>query len=145
MYIGRTYFDCDLKGYCKSKNIKNVVFKGEFKNEDKPKLYEEIDLINSVYGNNSLEVTTALPNKLYDTLLFKKPIIATNNTYLGELVNNNFLGLTLALDEQIETQISEYISNFNKIIFLYNCLRCLDKVLIEKSKLEKYIFNFLRM
>lgn len=145
MYIGRTYFDCDLKGYCKSKNIKNVVFKGEFRNEDKPNLYEEIDLINAVYGNNSLEVTTALPNKLYDTLLFKKPIIATNNTYLGELVNNNFLGLTLALDEQIEKRITEYISNFNKIIFLYNCLRCLDKVLIEKLKIEKYILNFLRM
>ena len=49
------------------------MFKGEFKNEDKPEIYREIDFINAIYGNKSLEVTTALPNRLYDGILFKKP------------------------------------------------------------------------
>ena len=78
--------DCDLEGYCKRNNIKNVVFKGEFKNEDKPEIYREIDFINAIYGNKSLEVTTALPNRLYDGILFKKPIIASKGTYLGEVI-----------------------------------------------------------
>ena len=96
-YIGRPNVDCDLEEYCKGKNIRNVIFKGAFKNEDKPEIYKEIDLINALYGNNSLEVTTALPNRLYDGILFKKPIIATNGTYLGKCVETFNLGMVVDL------------------------------------------------
>lgn len=138
MYIGRTYFDCDLKGYCKSKNITNVVFKGEFKNEDKPKLYKEIDLINAVYGNNSLEVTTALPNRLYEGLLLKRPVIATNGTFLGDIIKANKIGLCLNLnDRNIDLKIEEYITTLDFDEFNLNC----EKMLSEIKKEQKYFCN----
>lgn len=135
VYIGKANVDCDLEGYCKSKNITNVVFKGEFKNEDKPKLYKEIDLINAVYGNNSLEVTTLLPNRLYEGLLLKKPVLATVGTFLGDIVKANKIGICLNLDDgNIGLKIEKYISTLDFYEFNLNC----EKMLNEIKKEQKY-------
>jgi len=133
VYIGIPNIDCDLEGYCKGKNINNVYFKGKFKNEEKAKLYEEIDLINAVYGNNSLEVTTLLPNRLYEGLLLKKPVLATADTFLGDIVKANKVGLCLNLDDRnIDLKIEEYISTLDFDEFNLNCKRMLNE--IKKSK-----------
>ncbi len=138
LYIGKPNADCDLEGYCKSKNVTNAYFKGEFKNEDKPKLYKDIDLINALYGNDSLEVTTALPNRLYDGILFKKPVIATKGTYLGEIVKANKVGLCLNLDDRnIDLKIEEYISSLDFDEFNLNCKRMLNKINIEQKHFLK--------
>lgn len=138
LYIGKHNADCDLVGYCKSKNVTNVYFKGEFKNEDKPKLYKDIDLINALYGNDSLEVTTALPNRLYDGILFKKPVIATKGTYLGDVVKANKIGQGLNLDDgNIDLKIEEYISNLDLYEFNINCKKMLDEI----KKEQKYFCN----
>lgn len=135
VYIGKPNVDCDLEGYCKNKNITNVVFKGEFKNEDKPKLYEKIDLINAVYGNSSLEVTTLLPNRLYEGLLLKKPVLATVGTFLGDIVKANKIGICLNLDDvNIVLKIEEYISTLDFDEFNLNC----EKMLNEIKKEQKY-------
>ena len=62
-------------------------FEGVYQNKEKPDIYKKIDLINAVYGNESLIVTTSLPNKLYDCIVFKRPIIVHSGTYLSEIVN----------------------------------------------------------
>ncbi|CAK7025360.1 hypothetical protein [uncultured Phascolarctobacterium sp.] len=134
IYIGRKNLDCDLEGYCKRNNIKNVVFKGEFKNEDKPEIYKEIDFINAIYGNESLEVTTALPNRLYDGILFKKPIIASEGTYLGEVVKKYGLGLTINL-ETVDINIFEnYLNYYEGRKFYENCQKYLE--IIKKDQIE---------
>lgn len=146
VYIGRPNIDCDLEGYCKSKNITNVVFKGEFKNDDKPKLYKEIDLINAVYGNNSLEVTTLLPNRLYEGLLLKKPVLATAGTFLGDIVKENKVGLCLNLDNKnIDKKIEEYISTLNFGEFNLNCKKMLDEIEKEQRYYCDKIREFLKL
>lgn len=135
LYIGKPNADCDLEGYCKSKNVTNVYFKGEFKNEDKPKLYKDIDLINALYGNDSLEVTTALPNRLYDGILFKKPVIATKGTYLGEIVNKFHLGIVIDIDSNFRKKsIDGYIKDFKKIEFNRSCEH-IFKIIEKEQKL----------
>lgn len=141
VYIGRPNVDCDLEGYCKSKNITNVVFKSEFKNEDKPKLYEKIDLINAVYGNSSLEVTTLLPNRLYEGLLLKKPVLVTVGTFLGDIVKANKIGICLNLDDvNIVLKIEKYISTLDFYEFNLNC----EKMLNEIKKEQKYFCDKIR-
>lgn len=138
VYIGIPNIDCDLEGYCKGKNITNVYFKGKFRNEEKAKLYEEIDLINAVYGNNSLEVTTLLPNRLYEGLLLKKLVLATADTFLGDIVKVNKVGVCLNLDDRnIDLKIEEYISTLDFDEFNLNCKRILNEI----KKEQKYFCN----
>ena len=142
-YIGKANLDCNLEEYCKQKNITNVIFKGQFDNKDKPKIYEKIDLINAVYGNNSLEVTTALPNRLYDGILFKKPIIATSGTYLGEVVEKYKVGIALNLNEDISKQIMLFLTNFEKKQFINSANKLLNIVNNEQNNYINKISSFL--
>ena len=144
-YVGPEVAGCDLKGYCSKNNIINVIFQGKFKNHEKAAIYKEIDIINSIYGDFSLEVTTAIPNRYYDALLFKKPIIASKGTYLGELVRENGIGLVVDLNQDsVEDKLVDYIHQFNTSKFLINCHRALNDIMIEQNNFYQYIKKFLQ-
>lgn len=137
LYVGKINEDCDLIGYCKDNNIKNVEFRGKYKNKDKIKFYTTIDLINSVYGNDSLEVSTLLPNRLYDAIILRKPIIVSKGTYLSEIVEKYNLGLSVSFDDNISKKIEKYIINFDQVKFNNACSKFLKKA----EKEQKYFIN----
>lgn len=131
---------CHIKEYCEKNNITNVIFTGRYNNSEKAKLYDDIDMINAVYGNNSLVVTTALPNKLYDCIIYKKPIIASKGTYLGELAENFNIGLAIDTEEDdISSVINEYVTSFNEDTFLEGCHKLLQLATQEHSNTIKKI------
>ncbi len=145
-FIGKQHHGNTLVKFCIKNDIKNVEFKPEFYNEQKPEIYKDIDIINSVYGDRSSEVKLALPNKLYDCLIYKKPIIVSSNTYLAEVVNEYNLGKSVDLEtDNIKDIIDEYIENFNNIEFSNSCEK-LKKIVIEEETetlkhIEKYIVS----
>lgn len=101
-------------------------------------------MINSLYGDFSLEVTTAIPNRLYDALIFKKPIIASKGTFLGEVVEKNRLGIAVELNIQsIKKEVNNYVQNFDKEEFIRNCNECLEKVIGEQNSFKYSIREFL--
>lgn len=116
-YIGREYPGINLKKYIEDNVISNVTFKGKFENKDKPQIYQDIDIINAYYGTGTLEVDTALPNKLYDCLIFKKPMIATKGTYLSTIVEKYKLGIAISKDDDLKTKLDNFIKNFNAVEF----------------------------
>lgn len=135
LFIGSIVNGCNLKSICEDKKIRNVFFDGKFNNIDKPKIYKNIDMINSIYGNFSMEVTTAVPNRYYDALLFKKPIITSKGTYLSELVENRGLGISIDVEnDDIEEKISHYILHFDANKFVEACNTELNRVDFEQKE-----------
>ena len=143
-YVGSKVSDCDIEGYCKKNNISNVEIKGAYKNEVKPKIYESIDVINSIYGTSSFEVTTAVPNRFYDALIFKKPIIASKGTFLGELVEECKVGIAIDVyEEGVNELLSEYINNIDVSALNANMKKTLELVLDEQYAYVMKIEEFL--
>lgn len=143
VYMGNPNLDCDLESYCKKHNIFNVLFCGAFKNSDKPQIYRNIDIINAVYGNYNLLVSTPLPNRLYDGILFKKPIIAASGNYFSKVVDKNNLGISLDLNSKyIDKIIDEYISSFNKDDFTRSCQNLLLEINNEQNYFCQKIQDF---
>lgn len=101
-----------LKGFCEKERIANVVLKGEFENTGRFELYKEVDIINAIYGNDSIVVRSALPNKLYDSAIYKKPILVSSGTYLASIVRKFHLGVAIDINSDIAGQIDDYISHF---------------------------------
>lgn len=129
VYKGTIEKSCHIKEYCETANMKNVIFTGRYNNSEKQYLYNDIDMINAIYGNNSLVVTTALPNKLYDCIIYKKPMLASKGTYLGELVEKYHIGLAIDTEkDDISTNIHEYVNDFDEKLFLAGCQELLEKV-----------------
>ena len=142
-YIGKANNDCDLQGYCAQHEVTNVSFVGKYDNSQKPELYKNIDVINSIYGNDSLEVTTALPNRLYEACLFKKPIISSKGTYLGEVIERYGLGLVVDVDEDDVLEIvNTYIDNFNQEEFERGCENFLKIIAEDEAALREALKKF---
>ena len=141
-YWGKSTVDFDE--FMKSKKYSDVQFHGKFVNEEKTSIYKEIDMINAIYGSSGLEVTTAIPNRFYDSIIFKKPIITSKNTYLGTLVEKYDIGLAVDIfNEDIETSITNYIAKFDRTNFIQNCNTALENITEEQKYFSESIRKFL--
>lgn len=144
LYAGDVMPGCNLEELCRQRQIDNVWFLGKFNNRDKGEIYEKIDMINSLYGDFSLEVTTAVPNRYYDALLYKKPILASKGTFLGELVAKKHLGLAVdVFTDDVKSLIDCYIKDFDTKNFQRCCQEELATVLREQQTYEERIKSFL--
>lgn len=127
VYAGVYDKSASLQTHVKDRHIDNVVFYGAFNNDDKEELYENVDMINAIYGNESLIVSSALPNKLYDAILYKKPIIVSENTFLSKIVEEYNLGISVDINTNPVNRIREYIRDFNEDLFNLGAKRLLEK------------------
>jgi len=135
----------NIKSYCEQRGINSVEFIGKFSNDEKVKIYQDIDIINAVYGNDSLIVTTALPNKLYDAILYKKPIMVSKGTYLSEVVEEYHIGFSIDLDnDNVVDKLDKFVKDFDESEFYSNCRRLLELCLKEESIIIEKIRSFVR-
>jgi succinoglycan biosynthesis protein ExoL len=81
-----------------AENYDNIKYFGEYDFfKDISSIYASLDVIYMSYDTtkNDLNVNLALPNKLYEAMYFKVPIITTKGTYLGEIVRGYGIGQTI--------------------------------------------------
>lgn len=77
-----------------------VSFYGSYRNpEDLQRIYNSVDIVLINYDAKDSNVQIALPNKLYEAMFFRKPIICTNDTYLAEVVAEKGIGFSCDLNE----------------------------------------------
>jgi len=108
------------------KNNPNLVLHGIFENPtDLPFVYESLDLVLATYDADSINAQYAEPNKMYESIFFRVPIIVSKGTFLSEKVERLGIGYSVnALDnEEIDRlvrsiskeSIMEKIQNLSKI------------------------------
>lgn len=81
-----------LREYAESKGIHNGVFHDSFPVSDTAKYLENIDIMNNLYGNNTLDIRKAISIKLFHTLYSRIPILVNTDTYIGEVANSLGIG-----------------------------------------------------
>lgn len=95
---------------------------GPFKNpDDLRSIYSKVDINYVVYDSFNNNVKIALPNKLYESIAFCRPIICANDVALADVVNEKEIGVSCSLDG-IDSAINKICDNydfyFEKIIAL---------------------------
>lgn len=104
----------------------NLVLHGIFKNPaELPSVYETLDLVLATYDATSINAQYAEPNKMYESIFFRVPIIVSKGTFLSKKVERFGIGYSVdALDnEDIDKlilslskhSIQEKIENLEKI------------------------------
>lgn len=96
-------------------NNDNIVYHGRFNNPtDLPSIYSQIDLSLATYSPYYDNVKYAEPNKLYEAIYFRCPIIVSEGVYLGQKVNELNVGYTVdALDEMAICSFVDSLNNQN--------------------------------
>lgn len=144
LYAGTYPTKYNIRNYCEDNGIKNVVFYGKYDEAEKGTIYKKVNLINAVYGNDSLIVTTALPNKLYDAAFYKIPIMVCSGTYLAEIVKKYCLGFDIEPQkDNIKQKIEEYMCSFDAKKFILGCERLIKDSNRELAEVERAIVKFL--
>lgn len=142
-YVGKSHLGCDLKTFCQKNGIQNTEFLPAFTNDEKPAIYQNIQLINCVYGNHNQVVRLLLPNRLYDCVLFKKPIIVSKGTYLEQVVTQYHLGLAVNVEtENVVQAVTAYLESFDRNTFEAGCHQFLEKVEEEITGYHNALFSF---
>lgn len=63
----------------------NIMFCGPFSQNEKGKIIAKASILYNAYGNGCELLECALSNKLYDALIFMKPILVSPETYMSEM------------------------------------------------------------
>ena len=91
----------------------NYFYHGPFKNpDDLPEIYHSIDLVLSTYDIEYENVRYAEPNKLYEAIYFRTPIIVSENTFLGDKVKSLEVGY--CVNPLIEDDVAELLESINQ-------------------------------
>ena len=90
----------ELKALCEK--YSNVHFHGKFRNpDDLPSIYEKIDIVLASYDATSINAQFAEPNKMYEAIFFRTPIVVSSNTFLAKKVSKLGIGYHInALDKK---------------------------------------------
>ena len=91
------------------KECGNIHLHGIFKNpQDMPSVYEQLDLVLATYDASSINAQYAEPNKMYESIFFRVPIIVSKGTFLSEKVN--LLGIGYAINGLDKEEIKAFLA-----------------------------------
>ncbi len=107
-------------------NFVNVYEHGPFKNpDDLEKVYSTFDIVACNYDAKGANERIAEPNKLYEAIFFNKPILVSENTFLGKKVRR--MGVGYVAETSSDEMIKVFLDSLTK-----------DDV-ITKSKIESAV------
>ena len=84
-FYGTTSKESLLKNAAREFRCDRIAFHGGYAPEEKTAILANVDILFNAYGNGSQLLDCALSNKLYDALIYKKPILTCKDTYMTEM------------------------------------------------------------
>ena len=93
-FIGRGASAAKLEEYSRNNDVKNVTFKGYYEKQEEPNIVKSSSFLNIFYPR-IITHDTALSNRFYNSLLYKRPMIVTKNTTQGEYAEKYGIGIAV--------------------------------------------------
>lgn len=84
-FYGSSVSEPILKEYAQELGCDCIRFHGAYSGSEKAAIIQSVDILFNAYGNGIPLLDYALSNKLYDSLIHKKPILTCANTYMTEM------------------------------------------------------------
>ncbi len=135
----------DIQKYIDSNSIKNVYLTGRYIREDEEKLYTASDLINVLRYNDGVNNKTALPNRLYNAVIYGKPMLAYHGTYLADIIQKYNLGLVLSSFDNITEILKDYFINFNQEKYYESRHEFLNYVITQNRLFNEKLESFIKI
>lgn len=129
-----------LEEYAVANKIMNTRFHDSFPVADTPKYLEQIDIINNLYGNDSLNLRTAISIKFYHAMYAKIPILVNTETYIGELAHSLGFGYYVTnIDNDFKNQLYQWYHSLDFQALSEVCEKQLLAAKEDNHKLELLI------
>lgn len=132
-----------IQAFIEENKISNVLLSGRYYPEEESQLYKESDVINVLRYNDGINNKTALPNRLYQAMMYGKPLLAYKETYLAEVISSNDIGMVLQSFEDAEKDILHFIKQFNPATYYSGREKFMEKVIQENKNFKERVLIFI--
>lgn len=143
-FVGKGYASKKIEESCLLNSYTNVSFSGYYKKEDEPEIIKSSTVLNIFYPQIKSHMS-AMSNRFYNALIYKKPIIVTAGSVQGEYVEKYNLGLSVKDCSDLAEMLCSFIVDMDKETFENNCNALLTGFIKENelflAELDKFIHN----
>ena len=120
-----------LKDLAKNEGFSNVFFHGTYLPQARYEFASQTDLIHNMYENDA-GTRRAMGNKYYDGIIFRIPQLCTVNSYMGDRITKENVGLAVdACSECFAEQIEDYYGKIDWDEFNRACDAAAENVVKE--------------
>lgn len=142
-FVGRGESSQQLANYCNSINASNVSFSGFYEKEQEKDFVLSADFINIFYPRK-LSHDTAISNRFYNSLIYKKPMITTANTIQGDLAAEYRVGVALNNCNELVSELNSFIKSNDYSQYCVRCNTLLLKIIKEQHSFENRLLSFVK-
>ncbi|GAA0691772.1 hypothetical protein GCM10009104_18400 [Marinobacterium maritimum] len=135
-FHGRGVAEVDLKEFSDDIGAENVYFTGYYDKNEECNLYKSASLINLLRFSDGYNDRVALPNRLYNSAQYKRPILCYHGTLLAEYVERYSLGVCLEKGDDFSSSIKKYFDTFSIVKFESDTERFLADVEREQEEFK---------
>ena len=141
-FVGKGEASEMIEEYVSHHSIENVKFEGYYPKEKEAGYIRQSSFLNIFYPR-IITHDTALSNRFYNALIYRKPMIVTADTTQGDYVKKHHLGLSLTDCDNLDIQLSEYLSTMDYDAFSHRCNELLREFLRDYDILKSRVIDFL--
>lgn len=133
--------DGPISNELKKIKLNNFKYYGKYRKDQEEEFYKKSDLINILLPNNNINSKTLMPNRFYNALLSGKLIVATEGTYLGDIVKEYNLGIVIELDNiyNLESYIFDKLKRLDLQKYNLGKNKMINKIKKEQGNFEKIL------
>ncbi len=106
-FVGKGIASDRIESFCRDNSINNVSFHGYYPKSQEPEFIKECTFLNIFYPR-VITHDTAMSNRFYNSLLYKRPMIVTRGTTQGEYAEKNGVGLAIDNGDALEERLVEF-------------------------------------
>lgn len=140
-FIGRGFASDQIKKYCDEHKIENVFFHGYYKKDEEGDIVKSSSFLNIFYPR-IITHDTAISNRFYNSLIYKKPMIVTKNTTQGDYAEKYGVGLAVDCCDNLKENIESYINKYDAEKYSKNCNILLKEFLDDYEEFKNIVLNF---
>lgn len=132
-FYGTSDQETELKETARTLNSDLIEFHGAYEPKEKESIIENVDILFNAYGNGCPLLDCALSNKLYDALMYRKPILTSPGTYMSEMAGPLAFPIDLANENALDDLFAWYRKLDGQLIEEYSSKQLLS---IEQENVE---------
>lgn len=142
-FVGKGETSDIIAAYCTDNGISNVDFSGFYQKHEEAGYVKNASFINIFYPR-VITHDTALSNRFYISLIYKKPMIVTKHTTQGDYVENNRLGIALSNCSNLYDALFNFIKSEDYNEYCTRCNRLLKTFLKDQKEFETVVRAFVK-
>lgn len=143
IYHGEGTINKKLEEFIAKNQIKNVWIYGRYKKEEEGLIYKNTDMVSTLFCNDHINCKTLLSNRLYNSVIYGKPLIALSGNFVSEIIRKYNLGLVIDSFDKIEKNLNEYVRRFDEHEYNLGRISFFKSVLSENNDFTKRIEEFI--